>query len=140
MQQIKFLSLIGFFVLYALSISSYGGNLENLPNLVEKLSPSVVRIETTSIGGQDSNITGDPFFDEFFNRQFGDNLKPRYGLGSGFIYSNDGFIVTNLHVVERANDISIVLIDGSKHKAKIIGTDKTTDNTTGNNSSSVVPG
>jgi serine protease Do len=129
MQQIKFLSLIGFFVLYALSISSYGGNLENLPNLVEKLSPSVVRIETTSIREHDTSITGDPFFDEFFKRQFGDNLKPRYGkgLGSGFIYSGDGFIVTNLHVVEKANDISIVLIDGTKHKAKIIGTDKRTD-------------
>ena len=78
----------------------------SLPDLVEKLTSSVVRIETTNISKQNLSITGDPFFDEFFRRQFGDDSQPRTskGLGSGFIYSKNGYVITNFHVIEKAND------------------------------------
>ena len=107
---------------------AYGESLENLDNLVEKLSPSVVRIETAS-KEKNLNITGDPFFDEFFKRQFGNQSgrKLRPGVGSGFVYGKDGFIVTNFHVVKNADDISIVLHNEKKYEARIIGTDARTD-------------
>lgn len=121
-----FLIILNFFVISNISFSS---DLENLPDLVEELSLSVVRIETTSIRQKNIGVTGDPFFDEFFKRQFGENSQPRKskGLGSGFVYSSEGYIVTNYHVVEKATDISVVLSDGSKHEAEVIGTDARTD-------------
>lgn len=124
--KLLFLIILNFFVISNISFSS---DLENLPDLVEELSLSVVRIETTSIKQKNIGVTGDPFFDEFFKRQFGENSQPRKskGLGSGFVYSSEGYIVTNYHVVEKATDISVVLSDGSKHEAEVIGTDTRTD-------------
>ena len=89
----------------------------------------MVRIEISSNQNVDYGITGAPFFDEFFKRQFGDNFKPqpRKGLGSGFIYKNTGLIVTNFHVIENADEIEIVLHNEKKYKANIVGTDKRTD-------------
>ncbi|NSW88211.1 Do family serine endopeptidase [bacterium] len=100
-----------------------------LPDLIESLTSSVVRIETTNITKQNPHITGDPFFDEFFRRQFGDETRPRTskGLGSGFIYSADGYVVTNFHVIEKANDISVVLEDDNRYEAEVVGTDPRTD-------------
>ena len=109
------------------STSSLRGS--DLPDLIESLTSSVVRIETKNINKQNLNITGDPFFDEFFRRQFGDDLQPRTskGLGSGFIYSEDGFVVTNFHVIEKANDILVVLENGDRYPAQVVGTDSRTD-------------
>ena len=100
-----------------------------LPDLIESLTSSVVRIETTNIFKQNPHITGDPFFDEFFRRQFGDETQPRTskGLGSGFIYSKDGYVVTNFHVIEKANDISVVLENDDRYEAEVVGTDPRTD-------------
>ena len=128
MGKIESLSRTILLLCFLLLNDSYGESLENLDNLVEKLSPSVVRIETTS-KEKDFNMTGDPFFDEFFRRQFGNQSgkKSRPGLGSGFIYGNNGFVVTNFHVVKNADDISIVLDNEKKYEAKIIGTDARTD-------------
>jgi serine protease Do len=66
----------------------------------------------------------DPFFD-FFGNPFGGGL--RQGAGSGVIISNDGYIVTNNHVVEQADELEVTLYDNRQFKAKIIGTDETTD-------------
>ncbi|MBT89629.1 MAG: hypothetical protein CMN79_03965, partial [Spirochaetales bacterium] len=128
MGKIESLSRTILLLCFLLLNDSYGESLENLDNLVEKLSPSVVRIETTS-KEKDFNMTGDPFFDEFFRRQFGNQSgkKSRPGLGSGFIYGKNGFVVTNFHVVKNADDISIVLDNEKKYEAKIIGTDARTD-------------
>lgn len=121
-----------FFVLYV-SMFVFSTNAlvkaSDLPDLVEQLTSSVVRIETTNINKQSLNLTGDPFFDDFFRRQFGENSQPRTtkGLGSGFIYSPDGFVITNFHVIEKANDISVVLNNGDRFIAKVIGTDSRTD-------------
>ncbi|GIR28863.1 peptidase [bacterium] len=124
-------SLISKFIVFNFLIInlSYAFSLDSLPELVDEINPSVVRIEISSNQNVDYGITGDPFFDEFFKRQFGDNFKPqpRKGLGSGFIYKSTGLIVTNFHVIENADEIEIVLYNEKKYKANIVGTDKRTD-------------
>ena len=124
-------SLISKFIVFNFLIInlSYAFTLDTLPELVDEINPSVVRIEISSNQNVDYGITGDPFFDEFFKRQFGDNFKPqpRKGLGSGFIYKSTGLIVTNFHVIENADEIEIVLYNEKKYKANIVGTDKRTD-------------
>ncbi|MGQ0794222.1 MAG: DegQ family serine endoprotease [Deltaproteobacteria bacterium] len=124
------------FSLYLPQKSAEAQYLVSFSELVKKLKPSVVNISTTSIrkgapfkspfgGGE-----GDPF-EEFFEKFFGSEIPQREfrqrGLGSGFIISQDGFIITNNHVIERANDIDVILEDGGKYKAKIIGRDPKTD-------------
>lgn len=71
-----------------------------------------------------------PLFREFNLRSFGFGLpyyQPKKGSGSGVIYSNDGYVVTNNHVVEFADDIEVILKDGRKYKAKKVGNDPRTD-------------
>ncbi len=67
----------------------------------------------------------DPFFDFFGGNPFGGGIKQ--GSGSGVIISNDGYIVTNNHVVEYADEVEVTLFDNRQFKAKVVGTDKTTD-------------
>lgn len=98
-------------------------------DIVEKVSPAVVNIFTT----QEIKVES-PFPDDIFRFFFGDQIPfnhprtyKRKSLGSGFIISPDGYIVTNNHVVEKATEIKVVLIDGSEYDAKVVGTDKMTD-------------
>jgi serine protease Do len=103
--------------------------------LAKNLTPSVVNISTKmTMGGGglppgfSPPLGNDPFGD-FFNRYFGD--MPRtfetQSLGSGFIISQDGYILTNNHVVENATEITIILHNEKTYSAKIIGTDPKTD-------------
>ncbi|MGB7291229.1 MAG: DegQ family serine endoprotease [Thermodesulfobacteriota bacterium] len=116
--------------------------VEELPSfadLVEKLKPSVVNISTTGTvrgGGRFPSPFGkSPFgkddpFGEFFERFFGEMPQREFkqkGLGSGFIISEDGYVVTNNHVVEKADDIEVIFENGEKYKAEIIGKDPKTD-------------
>ena len=103
--------------------------------LAERVKPAVVNISTTKttkgfaspFGG---SPFGGPFGDDFFDRFFGDipqrEFKQR-SLGSGFIISNDGYIFTNNHVVEKADKIVVKVSDEREYEAKIIGTDPKTD-------------
>ncbi|MEY4134421.1 MAG: hypothetical protein RL386_771 [Bacteroidota bacterium] len=91
----------------------------------ERAVPSVVSIKvmvkpTASRGRGDMQLWGP--FEEFFGRSM-----PREGAGSGVIYSGDGYILTNNHVVESADKIEVVLFDKRKFNATIIGTDPKTD-------------
>jgi serine protease Do len=106
-------------------------------DLAERVKPAVVNISTTKTfkGRNMGNPFGrspfnDYFGDDFFNRFFGDipqhELKQR-SLGSGFIISNDGYILTNNHVVENTDKILVKISDGKEYEAKIIGTDTKTD-------------
>jgi serine protease Do len=111
--------------------------------LVEKLSPAVVNISTTQTvkegGPQVFRFPRRPFerrpfpqdpFEEFFKRFFGDIPErefKRQSLGSGFIISADGYIVTNNHVIENASQIKVVLSTGEEHDATIVGRDPKTD-------------
>ncbi len=93
---------------------------------VEKVSPTVVGINVEEIIQYSS--FNDPFYD-FFSDMFGNGGGNRVveGLGSGFIISNDGYILTNYHVAGQASKITVTMSGGEKYDAKIIGADKTTD-------------
>ncbi|OGL43310.1 MAG: hypothetical protein A2042_01240 [Candidatus Schekmanbacteria bacterium GWA2_38_11] len=123
-----------------------GGRPESFADLAEREKPAVVNISTTTVikqrrgvhpffgfegpFGQGPQGPGqrDPF-DDFFDRFFG-NMPREYrqqSLGSGFIISKDGYIVTNNHVVDKADDIKVKLSNGKEYEAKVIGKDPKTD-------------
>lgn len=117
--------------------SAYTNQLNSLSGLVKRLTPSVVNISTTNTTKFGMTPHQSPFgergddpFEEFFDRFFGQLPQrefKRKGLGSGFIISDDGYIITNNHVVEKADDIKVILQDGESYKANIIGKDPKTD-------------
>lgn len=96
---------------------------------VERVSPAVVGINVIEIRqfrDPFSYFFDDPFFRQFFGDR--PNYRQRVqGLGSGFIISPDGYIVTNDHVAGSASEITVTLTDGSHYKAEIVGTDFTSD-------------
>ncbi|HWA11927.1 MAG TPA: DegQ family serine endoprotease [Burkholderiales bacterium] len=105
--------------------------LPDFTDLVEKQGPAVVNVSTTSTarGGAQSPVPeDDPFYDFF--RRFGPQQPRDYearSLGSGFIISADGTILTNAHVVDAADEVTVKLSDKREFKAKVIGSDKRTD-------------
>ena len=109
--------------------------LPDFTELVEKQGPAVVNVSSTQIvrntqitPGMPNLPKGDPFF-EFFNR-FAPQIpreRETQSLGSGFIISEDGYIMTNAHVVNSADGITVRLTDKREFKAKVIGVDKRTD-------------
>ena len=115
------------------------GAPETFADLAESISPSVVNITTsTTIPGRTEGPgldvpQGSPFeqfFNDFLDRQGqGEDSRPRKSeaLGSGFVISADGYIVTNNHVIEKADDIEIEFFSGKRLKAKLVGTDPKTD-------------
>jgi len=110
-------------------------------DLAEELKPAVVNISTTQTiktGGVyqfKSPFRGSPFEkffgeEEFFKRFFGDMPEREYkkkSLGSGFIISKDGYLFTNYHVIDKADEILVRLSDEKEYKAEVIGKDKNTD-------------
>jgi serine protease Do len=109
--------------------------LPSFAGIVKKLKPAVVNISTTSVVHDTGLFSPSPHegqdpFEEFFRRFFGDIPQREFrqrGLGSGFIISEDGYIITNNHVIEKAEDIQVILEDGEKYKTKVVGTDPKTD-------------
>jgi serine protease Do len=122
-----------------------GRNLPDFADLVDQVGPAVVGIRT--IERARSGLPGnmDEEMQEFFRRFFGQPIpgvpnqprrnrpqppqeeeRPR-GLGSGFILSADGYVMTNAHVVEDADEVIVTLTDKREFKAKTIGLDKRTD-------------
>jgi serine protease Do len=98
-------------------------------DIAERVTPAVVAVNTTRSVRPRAQIRGRPPQGmEDFLEQFG-NQQPRQqrGEGSGFIVTTDGYIVTNNHVVADADQVSITLSDGRTFKAKLVGTDSTTD-------------
>ena len=89
----------------------------------QKASAAVVSINTSKAARQHPN-SGDPWFKFFFGEQ---GNEPQVGLGSGVIVSASGYILTNNHVVESADEIEVILNDGRNARAKVIGTDPDTD-------------
>ncbi|HCY00182.1 MAG TPA: deoxyribonuclease HsdR [Bacteroidales bacterium] len=87
----------------------------------------VVHVKTKSMGSQPNYSFGNPLFDYFFGPQFKQKPQPIMGTGSGVIISKDGYILTNNHVIDRADSIEVVLNDKRTFDAKIIGTDPSTD-------------
>lgn len=92
---------------------------------------AVVHIRATQLGKTQTVQTMPDFFDFFFGDGRGQQrqiqTQPRVGFGSGVIISKDGYIVTNNHVIEKADEITVKLNDDREMKGRIIGTDPTTD-------------
>lgn len=106
--------------------------LPDFTDLVEKQGAAVVNISTTQIiqgmPGLPNIPEDDPFY-EFF-RRFAPQIpqeQEAQSLGSGFIISSDGYIMTNAHVVDHADKITVRLTDKREFRAKVIGADKRTD-------------
>lgn len=119
-------------------------NLPDFADLVERAGPAVVNIRTVERARQNGGVQlpegideSDPFY-EFFRRFFpprqapgpgprgrGDEV-PR-GVGSGFIISADGYLLTNHHVVDGADEIYVTLTDKREFRGRVIGTDRRTD-------------
>ncbi|HSG23312.1 MAG TPA: Do family serine endopeptidase [Azonexus sp.] len=90
--------------------------------------PSVVHIYTTQqIKQQKHPLFDDPIFRHFFGERPEGQPQRNSGLGSGVIVSPNGYILTNFHVVEAADDIQVSLNDGTTHKARVIGSDPESD-------------
>nr|WP_245990378.1 Do family serine endopeptidase [Tabrizicola piscis] len=110
------------------------GAPESFADLADQISPSVVNITTSALiagpaDGMPMVPEGSPFEDFFddFNNRGGNGPQRSEALGSGFVISEDGFIVTNNHVIEGADEITIEFFSGKKLPAKLIGTDPKTD-------------
>ncbi len=94
----------------------------------KKAMPSVVNIFTSKeIPAPHGPFMDDPLFRRFFGDRFDGEPQHASSLGSGVIVSTDGYILTNHHVVEAADEIEVALADGRKSSAKIVGTDPDTD-------------
>ena len=129
------------FALTFIAMSAYAETRElpSFSDLAEEASPGVVNITSSkTVKNRDSygRGFGDPRYDEFFERFFGqqprpstprENSRPVVSTGSGFIISDDGFLLTNNHVVEDADEITVSLGDRREFKAEVIGTDERSD-------------
>lgn len=111
-----------------LPVSVDGQPLPSLASMLEKTTPAVVNISTTG-----KAVVRDPFFDDPFFRRFFDMPERRRerrvrGLGSGVIIdAGNGYIVTNSHVIDKAEDIVVTLEDGQRFDAQVIGKDAGAD-------------
>ncbi len=123
-------------LLFFFASAAVSAQLPDFTDLVERQGPAVVNISTTQSARsnpllpQIPNLREDDPFYEFF-RRFIPNPGPRefqtQSLGSGFIISADGYIMTNAHVVDAADQITVKLTDKREFKAKVIGADRRTD-------------
>src|SRR5882672_3295405 len=95
---------------------------------VQRAMPSVVNISTSKeIRTQRHPLLNDPIFRRFFGEQLPDEAQRASSLGSGVIVSASGYVLTNHHVVEAADEIEVALADGRKLLAKVAGSDPDTD-------------
>jgi len=134
---IKQWSFLSVLLLFAVSASAQ--QLPDFTGLVKKVGPAVVSVEATHNAEQQDSTADDmpddvpPGMEEFFRHFFG---QPPYGhrmphdrtaAGSGFVISTDGYILTNNHVVDGADEVNVTLADKRQLKATIVGTDEATD-------------
>lgn len=101
-----------------------GDNPDYVAQVVQQTGPAVVRIDSTRTVQQEIQ---DPTIGRFFGRQAPRQAQVQRGTGSGFITSADGQIVTNAHVVEGADSVTVVLTDGRRLRGEVVGTDRVTD-------------
>jgi len=117
--------------------------LPDFADLVDKVGPAVVNIRTTERVRQAPGNPNEEEMQDFLRRFFGGQAVPRggrrspqqqpqedevtRGVGSGFIISDDGYVLTNAHVVEGADEVTVTLTDRREFKAKVLGSDKRSD-------------
>lgn len=130
--------ILGLMLVFAQAITAKAEMPESFADLAAKVSPSVVNITTsTTVAGAANNgprpivPEGSPledFFRDFMDRRDrGDSPRRSSALGSGFVISEDGYIVTNNHVIDKADQIEIEFFSGERLEATLIGTDPKTD-------------
>jgi Do/DeqQ family serine protease len=94
----------------------------------KKAIPAVVHIFTSQeVKGPRHPFINDPIFRHFFGDRFGEQSQRRSGLGSGVVVSPEGYILTNFHVVDGADEIEVAHNDGRKYKARVVGSDPESD-------------
>jgi serine protease Do len=132
--------LSSFFILFIITFSNLSNSHpSSFADLVENLSPAVVSIASTTIVKNNNSQNqmpqfpeGSPF-DEFFKDYFENERRnspserPMTGLGSGFIISKEGIIVTNNHVIEGADEITVIMSNQKEFKAELLGRDPKAD-------------
>ncbi|HOD90884.1 MAG TPA: Do family serine endopeptidase [Thermotogota bacterium] len=130
----KFL-VISFLLVLTLNLSVFAyvnpGYQNPVVEVVKTTADAVVKIDVVS----SRTVTTDPFFDEFFRRFFGDSIDPfgynrnrtQKTVGSGFVFDEDGHILTNYHVVANADKIQVTMLDKSVYDAEYVGGDADTD-------------
>lgn len=142
----NWISVFGFSLIAVINANVYAKDLPDFTELAEKHGAEVVNISVTQNMRNGGNVTpfpgmeGDEQMQEFFKRFGIPNMPGMPGLngapqqdyksqslGSGFIISSDGYILTNAHVVNEADEVIVKLSDKREFKAKIIGVDKRTD-------------
>ena len=101
-------------------------HLASYADAAHKAVPAVVHVYTTQEIRSRHPLTNDPFWNHFFGDR-GETSERRSGLGSGVVVSADGYILTNYHVVEAADEIEVASNDGRKFKAKVVGSDPESD-------------
>ena len=112
----------------ALNMDQASPGYPDLTLAAEKSIHAVVHVTVKSMQTGGYSSSGNPFYDFFFGpKGFDQTPQPQMGFGSGVIISDDGYIVTNNHVIDHADEIEVVLNDRRSYSAKLIGTDPTTD-------------
>ncbi|THC46276.1 DegQ family serine endoprotease [Massilia sp. Mn16-1_5] len=114
--------------------------LPDFSDLIDKAGPAVVNIRTTERVRMGQGGPGEEEMQEFLRRFFGQPIPRRRspqpqqeeqevqrGVGSGFIISDDGYVLTNAHVVEGADEVTVTLTDRREFKAKVLGSDRRSD-------------
>jgi len=120
-------------VFFLATLSSAYAQLPNFTDLVEAASPAVVKINTLSRGQKQrsppmsQNQIPESLRELFEQRQRQQARRPLRSMGSGFVISDDGYILTNHHVVDEADDIQVLFSDRREYTATVVGSDRRSD-------------
>jgi serine protease DegQ len=108
--------------------SSEPQKISSFSGAAQRAMPAVVNIYTSKVAkGQRHPFMDDPVFRHFFGETFDPQTRKTANLGSGVIVSEEGYILTNSHVVEAADEIEVALADTRRAKARLVGSDPETD-------------
>ena len=110
-------------------VDSQGTALPSLAPMLKKVTPAVVNIATTGTERiQENPLFNDPFFRHFFEQPSRPRERKTQSLGSGVIVNaQKGYIITNNHVIDKADEIKVTLLNGEIYEAKLIGSDPDSD-------------